>query len=119
MNLRLAKSELISNAFLGEADKVVLLVTSRDFILRMEQSKIQKTILKWASHRHKPTKAIRQSICHGIGHTVTGDEFSTAFLELHSNGLVTSYTYDRFSAVYASIDSPKGYNMDMLYWLAT
>jgi hypothetical protein len=43
MNLRLAKSELISNAFLGEADKVVLLVTSRDFIFRMELNKIQKT----------------------------------------------------------------------------
>ena len=104
---------------MGEADKVVHLIINRDYFFRMELNKIQKAILKWASHRHNPAKAIRQSVCHGIGHAVTDDEFYAALLELHSNGLVTSYTYNQFSAVYTSIDSPKGYSMDMLYWLAT
>ena len=119
MTLRLAKSELNSNAFLGEADKVVILVINRDFFFRMELNKIHKAILKWASHNHKPAKAVSQSVCYGIGHTVTDDEFSTALLELHSNGLITPYTYDQFGAVYTLIDSPKDYSMDMLYWLDT
>ena len=85
----------------------------------MKLNDIQKTILKWTSYHHKPTEAIRQSVCDGIGHTVSEEVFSTALLELHSNGLVTSYIYDHITVGYALIASPKDYNMDILHWLVT
>jgi hypothetical protein len=85
----------------------------------MKLNDIQKTILKWASRHHKPTETVRQSVCDGIGHAVTNEEFSSALLELHSNGLVTSYVYDQVNVGYALIAAPKDHNMDVLHWLVT
>ena len=85
----------------------------------MKLNDIQKTILKWASRHHKPTEAVRQSVCDGIGHAVTDEEFSSALLELHSNRLATSYIYDYANMGYALIASPQDYDMDALHWLVT
>ncbi|MGB5177618.1 MAG: hypothetical protein WBP44_02695 [Gammaproteobacteria bacterium] len=85
----------------------------------MKLNDIQNTILKWASHHHKSTGAVRQHVFDGLGRTFSDKEFSTALLELHSNGLVTSYFYDQLNAGYALIDSPNDYDMGMLHWLIT
>jgi len=85
----------------------------------MKLNDIQKTILKWVSSHHRPTDTVRQSVHDGLGHALTDEEFSTALLELHSNGLVTSYIYDHINVGYALIASPDDYNMDALHWLVT
>jgi len=83
----------------------------------MKLNDIQNTILKWASHHHKPTEAVRQHVCDGIDRPVSDKAFSNALLELHSKGLVASYIYDHRTEGYAFISSPNDYSMNVLYWL--
>jgi len=85
----------------------------------MKLNDIQKTILKWASCHHKPTETVRQSVDDGIGRAITDEEFSSALLELQSEGLVTSYIFDHANMGYALIASPQDYDMDALHWLLT
>lgn len=83
----------------------------------MKLNDIHNTILKRVSHHHKPTEAVRQNVSDGIGRSVSDAAFSSALLELHSRGLVTSYIYDHGTGGYAFISSPNDYSMNVLYWL--
>ena len=84
----------------------------------MEIDRINKSILKWASKYHKTTEEIRQNVYDDLGESVSNKAFTTALLDLHSAGYVTSHIFDNQSENFAQITSPDEYSIDVMYWLA-
>ncbi|TNG03716.1 MAG: hypothetical protein EP297_00190 [Gammaproteobacteria bacterium] len=78
---------------------------------------ISKAIkVELASNDYEATGSIRENVRDKYGQNVSDELVSTALLELHSKGYITSHIYDKQSAQYALIASPEKYSIDVLCW---